>query len=111
MAAKWSKTFDPSIHSKEPFVLSRSKVDLFTECKRCSYLDLRLGVKRPSGPSFTLNNAVDELFKREFDTHRADGTPHPLMKTYGLDAVPMQDDRLDEWRDALRRGIKTHHEE
>lgn len=82
---------------------------MFTECPRCSYLDLRLGVKRPSMPSFTLNNAVDELFKREFDIHRANGTTHPLMKAYGLDAVPFQDDRLDEWRDALRRGIKFHH--
>jgi len=84
---------------------------MFTECKRCSYLDLRLGVKRPSMPSFTLNNAVDELFKREFDIHRADGTAHPLMKEYGLDAVPLKDDRLEEWRDALKRGVKTHHEE
>ncbi len=82
---------------------------MFTECPRCSYLDLRLGVKRPSMPSFTLNNAVDELFKKEFDTHRAEGTPHPLMKSYGLDAVPFNDERMEEWRDALRRGIKTHH--
>ncbi|HRH24042.1 MAG TPA: PD-(D/E)XK nuclease family protein [Candidatus Paceibacterota bacterium] len=107
--AKWSKSFDPS--STEPFTISRSKVDMFTECKRCSYLDLRLGVKRPSMPSFTLNNAVDELFKREFDIHRAAGSTHPLMKKYGIDAVPMKDERLDEWRDALRRGIKTHHKE
>lgn len=83
---------------------------MFTECPRCSYLDLRLGVKRPSMPSFTLNNAVDELFKREFDTHRANGTTHPLMKEYGLDAVPLRDERMDEWRDALRRGIKFHHQ-
>jgi hypothetical protein len=103
-----SKTFDPA--SSEPFTISRSKLDLFTECPRCSYLDVRLGVKRPSMPSFTLNNAVDELFKREFDTHRADGTPHPLMKAYGLDAVPLRDERMDEWRDALRRGIKHHHQ-
>lgn len=109
MASKWAKTFDPAIHSKEPFTISRSKVDMFTECPRCSYLDLRLGVKRPSMPSFTLNNAVDELFKREFDIHRANGTTHPLMKSYGIDAVPFQDERMDEWRDALRRGIKTHH--
>ncbi len=102
-----SKTFDPA--SKEPFTISRSKIDLFTECPRCSYLDLRLGVKRPSGPSFTLNNAVDELFKREFDGHRADGTRHPLAEAYGIDAVPLKDDRLDEWRDALKRGVKTHH--
>lgn len=104
-----SKTFDPA--STEPFTISRSKIDLFSECKRCSYLDLRLGVKRPSGPSFTLNNAVDELFKKEFDAHRADKTAHPLMTKYGIDAVPFNDDRLTEWRDALKRGVKTHHEE
>ncbi len=84
---------------------------MFTECPRCSYLDLRLGVKRPSMPGFTLNMAVDELFKREFDVHRANGTTHPLMKAYGLNAVPMKDDRMDEWRDALKRGIKFHHTE
>lgn len=107
MAGWKSKTFDPS--STEPFTISRSKVDMFTECPRCSYLDLRLGVKRPSMPGFTLNNAVDELFKREFDVHRANGTAHPLMKSYGLEAVPFKDDRMDEWRDALKRGIKFHH--
>jgi hypothetical protein len=89
--------------------LSRSKIDLFSECPRCAYLDLRLGVKRPSGPSFTLNNAVDELFKREFDVHRAKGSTHPLMKSYGLDAVPLADSRMEEWRDALRRGIGYLH--
>src|SRR5262249_2316428 len=51
-----------------------------------------------------------ELFKREFDIHRKAGTTHPLMKEYGLDAVPLRDDRMDEWRDALKRGIKFHHE-
>lgn len=107
MASKWAKLYIPE--STDPFTISRSKIDMFTECPRCSYLDLRLGVKRPSMPSFTLNNAVDELFKREFDIHRANGTTHPLMKEYGLDAVPFADERMDEWRDALRRGIKTHH--
>lgn len=82
---------------------------MFTECPRCSYLDLRLGVKRPSMPSFTLNNAVDELFKKEFDAHRVGKTTHPLMKAYGIDAVPFDDERMDEWRDALKRGVKTHH--
>ncbi len=60
-------------------------------------------------PGFTLNNAVDELFKREFDVHRAAETAHPLMKAYKLDAVPFKDDRMEEWRDALKRGIKFHH--
>ena len=108
MARSRTSTFDPS--SKEPFKLSRSKLDLFSECPRCTYLDLRLGVKRPSGPAFTLNNAVDELLKREFDIHRAAQSRHPLLEHYGLDAVPLNDGRMDEWRDALRRGISYFHE-
>jgi len=100
--------FNPS--AREPFKVSRSKIDLFIECPRCAYLDLRLGVKRPSMPAFTLNNAVDELLKREFDIHRAGGSRHPLMERYELDAVPLVDERMPEWRDALRRGISYLHE-
>ena len=99
--------FDPL--SREPFKVSRSKIDLFIECQRCAYLDMKLGVKRPSMPAFTLNNAVDELLKREFDIHRARGTKHPLVERYGLDAVPLADERMEEWRDALRRGISHLH--
>lgn len=106
MAGYVRKVFEPG--SREPFKLSRSKIDLFMECPRCAYLDMRLGVSRVSGPSFTLNNAVDELLKREFDVHRAEGTAHPLAKEYGVDAVPLDDPRMEEWRDALRRGIQYH---
>lgn len=101
------KFYDPS--SKELFKISRSKIDTFSECERCSYLDLRCGVSRPSMPSFTLNNAVDELFKREFDIHRNAGTRHPITEKYGVEAVPFNDPRIEEWRDALRRGIAFHH--
>jgi len=100
--------FDPA--SREPFRISRSKIDLFVECPRCFYLDQRLGVARPQFPAFTLNNAVDELLKREFDIHRANGTAHPLMKAYKVDAVPLKDPRMEEWRDALRRGAQRLHE-
>jgi len=102
------KTYDPA--SKEPFTISRSKIDIFTECQRCAYLDMRLGVKRVQGPAFTLNNAVDTLLKNEFDTHRSNGSAHPFMEQYGIDAVPLNDQRMEEWRDALRRGIKFLHE-
>ena len=78
--------------------LSRSKIDLFLECPRCFYEDVAHGNARPSGPPFTLNNAIDELFKREFDDYRARQAPHPLFATVGLDAVPLQDPRLDQWR-------------
>lgn len=91
--------------------LSRSKISLFMECPRCFYIDNKLGTKRPPGFPFNLNSAVDALLKKEFDVHRANGTTHPLMKVYKLDAVPFADDRMDAWRDALKRGVEHVHRE
>jgi hypothetical protein len=78
--------------------LSRTKIELFTQCPRCLYLDVARGIPRPSGPPFTLNNAVDSLMKAEFDRYRAAGEPHPLFASVGLDAVPFQHPELDVWR-------------
>jgi CRISPR/Cas system-associated exonuclease Cas4 (RecB family) len=72
-------------------------------------MDQRYGVGRPASFPFTLNNAVDLLMKKEFDIHRSAKTQHPLMKTYGIDAVPYDDPRMEEWRDAMRRGISCLH--
>lgn len=91
--------------SQEPFRLSRSKIDLFINCPRCFYLDRKLGVAQPPGYPFSLNTAVDKLLKKEFDIHRAKGTKHPLMEHYGIDAVPLAHEKIDEWRDSLHRGI------
>lgn len=101
------KLFDPQ--SQEPFKLSRSKIDMFTECPRCFYLDRRLGVSRPSMPGFTLNVAVDHLLKKEFDTHRAAGSAHPLMKQYGIDAVPFNHPDMNVWRENFK-GVQFVHE-
>ena len=89
----------------KPFRLSRSKIDLFLKCPRCFYLDRRLGVGQPSSPPYTLNSAVDKLLKKEMDGYRAKGLAHPIMKKYGLDAIPLAHEKMDEWRDALRAGI------
>lgn len=99
--------FDPG--SEKSFKLSRSKIDLFLECPRCFYLDRRLGVGRPPGFPFSLNSAVDALLKKEFDIHRAGNTPHPLMKEYGVDAVPFAHEKMNEWRDPFK-GIVYFHE-
>lgn len=98
--------YDPQ--SKEPYRLSRSKIDLFIKCPRCFYLDRRLGVGQPPGYPFSLNSAVDKLLKKEFDIHRAKHTAHPLMKAYKINAVPLAHEKMDEWRDSLRRGITYH---
>jgi CRISPR/Cas system-associated exonuclease Cas4 (RecB family) len=95
--------------SNEPFRVSRSKIDLFLNCPRCFYLDRRLGVAQPPGYPFSLNSAVDKLLKKEFDVHRVNNTPHPLMKAYGIDAVPLAHEQIEEWRDSLKRGITYLH--
>ncbi|MEK7218243.1 MAG: PD-(D/E)XK nuclease family protein [Patescibacteria group bacterium] len=95
--------FDPS--SSEPFKLSRSKLEFFLRCPRCFYMDRRLGVGQPSMPAFSLNNAVDALLKKEYDVYRHKGEAHPLMRKFGIEAVPMQHPSLEEWRDN-RRGVR-----
>ena len=97
--------------SKEPFRLSRSRIDLFLNCPRCFYFDRRLGIDRPPGYPFSLNSAVDKLLKKEFDIHRAKGTAHPLIEHYKIDAVPFAREKINEWRDALRRGITYLHKD
>ncbi len=102
MAGRKKVLFTPELES---FKLSRSKIDLFLNCPRCFYLDRRLGVSQPSGPPFSINNAVDLLLKREFDSYRLAQKPHPLMVENGIDAVPFSHPDLDRWRDSLHKGI------
>lgn len=90
------------------FKLSRSKIELFTQCPRCFWLDARLKIKRPSGPPFQINKAIDELFKKEFDSYRDKGEPHPLMVDNQIKAIPMQHDDLDKWRHNFT-GVATLH--
>lgn len=95
--------------SKEVFKLSRSKIDLFIECPRCFYVDRKLGVGRPPGYPFAINSAVDTLLKKEFDIHRANGSVHPLIEKYGVDAVPVEHKLLNKWRENFK-GVEYLHE-
>jgi len=98
--------FDPQ--SKAPFKLSRSRLENFIKCPRCFYLDRRLGLEPPGTPPFTLNSAVDELLKKEFDSYRRKQEPHPLMTAGGVKAVPFAHPLIDEWRENFK-GIQYHH--
>ena len=63
-----------SIYKKganETFKISRSKFSSFLDCKRCFYLDRVKGLKDPGMPGWSLNVAVDELLKKEFDLFRS----------------------------------------
>ena len=89
------------------------------QCPRCLYLDVARGIPRPSGPPFTLNNAVDaadEIGIRplpggrraapavRLGRHRCRAVParrtRPLAAQFHRRALAGRGDRLD----ALRRG-------
>lgn len=95
--------------NQKPYYLSRAKIDLFFECPRCFYLDARLGISRPAGYPFTLNQAVDTLLKKEFDILRKHKQTNALMKRYHIEAVPFDHEKIDEWRNN-RRGIQYYHQ-
>ena len=95
--------------SMQSFRLSRSKIENFLKCPRCFYLDRRLGVDQPPGYPLSLNTAVDALFKKEFDVFRSQQAPHPLFEEYGIEAVPFEHEKMDEWREMFK-GLQYEHE-
>ncbi|HEY1835330.1 MAG TPA: PD-(D/E)XK nuclease family protein [Candidatus Saccharimonadales bacterium] len=90
------------------YKVSRSKIELFTQCPRCFWLDARLKISRPNSPPFNINKAIDELLKKEFDVYRAKGEPHPLMVEYKVKAVPYQHAGLNAWRENFVGVIALH---
>ncbi len=78
--------------------LSRTKIELSIECPRCFWMDQKASVKRPPPAPYTINSAIDWLFKQEFDEHRKKKTPHPIMERGGIDAVPFDHPAMDKWR-------------
>ncbi len=65
--------------------VSRSGVEKFLTCKRCFVLEQKYKVRAPSLP-FTLNIAVDNLCKNEFDYYREIQEPHPIFLEHKIDA-------------------------
>lgn len=93
----------------EPFKLSRSKIELFTQCPRCFWLEARLKIKRPSSPPFLINSAIDALLKTEFDSFRKKGEQHPWQVEFKIDARPYAHEHLDRWRHTFT-GVQHLHE-
>ena len=84
--------------------LSRSTVEKYISCPRCCVLEKKYKIKPPSLP-FTLNIAVDNLCKNEFDYYRKLQEPHPLFIQNKIDAVPFNHEKLDTWRSNFK-GIR-----
>jgi len=91
--------------SNEVFKISRSKFSNFIDCERCFYLERVKGLKDPSMPGWSLNSAVDELLKKEFDEYRKLQKPHPFVLKNNLKLIPFQHEQMEHWRNALSGGI------
>ena len=89
--------------------LSRSKIELFIECPRCFWLEMKQKVKRPPPMPYTLNNAIDYLLKQEFDLYREKEIPHPIMTNNKIKAVPWKTPEMNKWRHNFT-GVAYHHE-
>lgn len=94
---------------KTPFKVSRSKIELYMQCQRCFWLDVRLKITRPNSPPFNINKTIDELYKKEFDSYREKGEPHPIMIDNELDAIPFAHENMETWRHTFT-GVTTVHE-
>jgi len=88
--------------------LSRSKIELFQDCPRCFWLDMKNGIKRPPPAPYTINTAIDGLLKQEFDVHRENGTVHYLIKQYNINAIPYKCEQINAWRHNFT-GVQFHH--
>lgn len=106
----WSERSKPYVPGqKAAYKVSRSKIELFTQCPRCFWLDVRLKIKRPDSPPFNINKAIDELLKKEFDIYRKQEKAHPIMIEHNIQAIPYAHDDLDTWRHNFT-GVFALHE-
>ncbi len=92
----------------KPIKLSPSSLNLFIECPLCFWLAKREGIRRPPPYPYSLNSAVDQLLKQEFDGYRNRGELHPLIASYNIPAKLFSNQRLlNEWRNNFK-GIRYY---
>lgn len=106
----WKERSKPYVPGQlDPFKVSRSKIELFMQCPRCFWLDVRLKITRPPTAPFNINKAIDELFKKEFDNYRVKAEPHPIMTDNQLvSVVPYSHEKMNDWRENFV-GVQTVH--
>ena len=92
-----------------PFKISRTKIDLFFDCKRCFYIDQKYGIKRPHGAALVINNHIVNKFKKNLEVLRNTQTTIPettLISKNGFTAL--NHEKINQWTDPFR-GIRSLH--
>ena len=96
--------------SEKPFKISRSKIELFCNCQRCFFKQVKLGLREPPMPSWAINSAVDALLKKEMDFCRKEDRPHGIFKENNLTIKPFHHNDIEKWQNAFT-GIQFLDEE
>ena len=99
--------FDPD--REDPFILSRTAIDEFLDCRKCFYLKRRLGLKPPRLVPLTLAIATDAILKNEFDEVRNSDQSHHVWQTHNLNVSAFSHPDMENWRNNFR-GIRFLHE-
>ncbi|MEA3344238.1 MAG: PD-(D/E)XK nuclease family protein [Patescibacteria group bacterium] len=99
------------MNNKNLIILSPNSLNLFLECKRCFWLEKKQGIRRPPHYPYTLNSAVDNLLKQEFDKYRAKKETHPLLVANNIPAKLFSNQKLlNRWRDNFQ-GIRYYNKD
>ena len=88
--------------------VSPSSLKLFLQCKRCFYLDVVMGLKRPDGIFPSLPSGMDKILKEHFDRFAIKGELPPEIKDHAhIDGCVLFDDLnlLEHWR-SKSKGIQ-----
>ena len=98
------KLYQPK--QQEIYQISRSSIQSYLECPRCYYLEIVLGIKKPSGLPLPINMAIDSILKKEFDHYREKQIPHPEVQKFLIDPIkPYNGGEFIGWR----KGAKVIH--
>lgn len=78
--------------------ISWSKLELFNECPRCFYFELRHNVSRPGGYPLNLNNAIDRMMKVEMDLLREEHESGARIEVDGKEFMLSKNKNIEKWR-------------
>src|SRR3989338_6521345 len=83
-----------------PYKVSPHSLNLFVECPRCFYQQVRENKPRPHGPFPSLPSGMDIVIKRHFDLYRGTDMLPPELEGKGLEGVTLFEDKklLSRWR-------------
>lgn len=88
--------------------ISRSKIDLFLECSRCFWLDVKKNIRRPEGIKGTFIGAkYDPLLKKQFDYYRQMKTVPEFLEKNNLRLYEDKSE-ISRWRHKLFFFHKDH---